>query len=338
MLKFTFSIPTLNAARYLPSCLRSIRSQDYPQDLVEIILPDGGSTDETIHIANQFDALVFKNERKLADYGAKITAKKGSGDLFVVFAADNELCTNSWLQKTATIFENFPEVSAVWGPMKSHVRDAPINKYYTLIQSDPLTWFVNRNLKRYIDSANVYEMNGEKVYIFNVHPRWPLVWGANGLTYNFNQVKDIISQEGFIGDNDVFQTLIERGYYKVAFMPSLNIYHHTVDSVSQWMRKMKGQRQRHFLKLNKERNLNWLFVDHLPLRLVAWLIYSSLLPVSATHALALALRDRDWHWLYHPLMSLVQAYILVSLVLRHGSLNSMIDLVRRQKNNLNAYY
>lgn len=44
-------IPTLNAAAVLEGCLRSIAVQDYPKDLVEIIVADGGSTDGTLEIA-----------------------------------------------------------------------------------------------------------------------------------------------------------------------------------------------------------------------------------------------------------------------------------------------
>ena len=49
--KITFSIPTYNTASDLPDCLNSIRSQDYPQDKIEIIIADGGSEDDTVEIA-----------------------------------------------------------------------------------------------------------------------------------------------------------------------------------------------------------------------------------------------------------------------------------------------
>jgi hypothetical protein len=40
-------IPVLNEERYVRDCLASVQAQDYPADLVEIIVADGGSTDAT---------------------------------------------------------------------------------------------------------------------------------------------------------------------------------------------------------------------------------------------------------------------------------------------------
>ncbi len=45
-------IPTLNSARTLKDCLDSIAIQDYPKDKIEIIIADGGSTDDTMAIIN----------------------------------------------------------------------------------------------------------------------------------------------------------------------------------------------------------------------------------------------------------------------------------------------
>src|SRR5437879_12810124 len=47
-------MPTLNAERYLEECLRSIRSQDYPQQLIEIVVADAGSTDATLDLLKRY--------------------------------------------------------------------------------------------------------------------------------------------------------------------------------------------------------------------------------------------------------------------------------------------
>jgi len=55
-MKISVIIPTLNAARFLPECLRSIDRQNYKD--TEVIVVDGGSKDGTIGIANSFGPLV----------------------------------------------------------------------------------------------------------------------------------------------------------------------------------------------------------------------------------------------------------------------------------------
>ena len=44
-------IATHNSSRTLGRCLQSIRSQEYPQEKIEIIISDGASTDTTREIA-----------------------------------------------------------------------------------------------------------------------------------------------------------------------------------------------------------------------------------------------------------------------------------------------
>src|SRR3990167_1440039 len=96
VLKFTFSVPTLNSERYLESCLQSIINQAYPR---EAIISDGGYSDDSIRIAKKYTNLLFENKKKLGEYGTQIAAEKASGDLFVVFAADNGLVRNDWLKR-----------------------------------------------------------------------------------------------------------------------------------------------------------------------------------------------------------------------------------------------
>lgn len=43
-------VPVLNEAAYIERCLESALAQDYPAELVEIVVADGGSTDATRHI------------------------------------------------------------------------------------------------------------------------------------------------------------------------------------------------------------------------------------------------------------------------------------------------
>ena len=55
-------IPTLNAANVLEGCLKSITEQEYPWDKVEIIVADGGSTDNTLGIVSKFKVQSFRPE------------------------------------------------------------------------------------------------------------------------------------------------------------------------------------------------------------------------------------------------------------------------------------
>ena len=54
-------VPTLNAGRTLRRCLESLRSQSMP---VQVIIVDGGSSDDTLNIARELADRVLKSERR----------------------------------------------------------------------------------------------------------------------------------------------------------------------------------------------------------------------------------------------------------------------------------
>ncbi len=52
----TVVVPVLNESKYIEGCLRSVQAQDYPAELIDIVVADGGSSDETREIVERFAA------------------------------------------------------------------------------------------------------------------------------------------------------------------------------------------------------------------------------------------------------------------------------------------
>jgi glycosyltransferase involved in cell wall biosynthesis len=232
-LSFTFVIPTYNAIFHIERCLNSIRSQAYPQSKIEIILADGGSTDGTPELAGKYDCKVINNSKRLAEYGVQLGMLEATTDLVVVFAADNELVGNDWLAKVAKVFIRHSQISAVWGRLVSGKSDSSLNKYFELIQSDPLNWFLNQNLKLYKSYAF---FPAEDYFLFHVDTLRPLVWGANGLVYRRQAIQKIWQQKGYLGDNDAFHYMVENGCVSVAYFKNGFVYHHHVARLVDWIR------------------------------------------------------------------------------------------------------
>ncbi|MFH1691076.1 MAG: glycosyltransferase family 2 protein [Candidatus Omnitrophota bacterium] len=312
LLSLTFVIPVLNASQHLACCLKSIRDQDYPKEKVEIFIVDGGSTDTTIEIATEFGAKVLHNEKRLAEYGVQLGVGEATSDLLVVFAADNELVGRDWAAKVVDVFRIYKDVSAVWGRLASGRYDPFLNKYFELVQSDPLNWFLNQNLTYY--RAKSLNTRAE-FFKFDVDPLKPLVWGANGLTYRTKCIKSIWQQSGYLGDNDAFQSMIERGDRQVVYFNTPFVYHHHVAALGDWINKWKRNFFCHLTDKHQTRNMNWVFVKGFKKKVFIWSIYCIIPIFSLSDSLLRAFRDRNLFWLCHPFVSLTQFLTYVYLVM-----------------------
>lgn len=311
----TFGIPVLNAEEYLDRCLSSIMAQRYPREKIEVIVADGGSTDRTLDIAKKHGVLVVHNAKKLADFGIKLAAEQCRGEIFVIFAADNEPGSEDWLATVAQAYQQHGDLACMWCDMVAGKDDPRINRYYELIKSDPFMYSINKNLQQYISRSEKEDVNGHDFYFFNVEPSRPLVWGANGLSYRTAYVRHILTREEFIGDNDVFQMMVEEGHRRVGFSPTLKVLHHHLKSLSHWVSKWKRNYQNHMISQLQSRNMKWAVVENFKLKAALWLLYSIVPVFSGVHSLYLAARDRNVHWLYHPVASFMQAFYLLRMTL-----------------------
>ncbi|MFN4082795.1 MAG: glycosyltransferase [Bacteroidia bacterium] len=116
--KFTVIIPARNEEKNLKHCVESIINQNYPQELIEIIIVDDNSDDNTFAIADDF-RIKYKNITILKTNDFKVSGKKhaitiaiqnAKNDYCVLTDADCRcsenwlLSINSFLQKNQTVF------------------------------------------------------------------------------------------------------------------------------------------------------------------------------------------------------------------------------------------
>jgi peptidoglycan/xylan/chitin deacetylase (PgdA/CDA1 family) len=115
-------IPVLNEKKFLPDCLKSLKSQDY-QGNYEIIVADNGSTDGTARIARYLGAkIVSCPEKRSVFYARQVGADAAHGDIIAQADADT-IYPADWLKRIADLFASRPEVVAVTG--RFVYKDAP---------------------------------------------------------------------------------------------------------------------------------------------------------------------------------------------------------------------
>ena len=74
-------IPAYNEGEYISKCLDSFVRDNYPKDLLEILIIDGGSTDNTKKIVNEYSKKypfikLFENPNRVTPYALNIGIKK----------------------------------------------------------------------------------------------------------------------------------------------------------------------------------------------------------------------------------------------------------------------
>src|SRR6266511_732768 len=301
---FTFVLPTLNASGpFFERALGSIRQQDYPRERVEIIVADGGSTDDTREVAKRSGARVIANPNRLAEWGVKEGMVRATNEIVVVFAADNELTDPGWLGRIGSLFAGQPRLSAAFGRLVSAADDPPLNKYIELVQSEPLNWFLNRNLEWYLERTSP---GPHGFALFEVDPARPLVWGANVLAVRREHALPAWTREGYVADVDAFHSMVRAGHRLVAYTQDPYCFHHQVSTLGDLRRKWLRNARQHLVHQASSRELDWVLVPEFRRRALLWAVYILVPVVSAADALWRAGRDRSIYWMYHPAASLLQ--------------------------------
>jgi cellulose synthase/poly-beta-1,6-N-acetylglucosamine synthase-like glycosyltransferase len=86
--RVTIAMPAFNEERYVEACIASVQAQDYPRDLIEILVADGRSTDQTRRILARLAVTdprirVVDNPRRLQAAGLCELVTHARGEVIV---------------------------------------------------------------------------------------------------------------------------------------------------------------------------------------------------------------------------------------------------------------
>ena len=135
--KVSFIIPVFNAEKRLTSCLESIKIQDYPKNLIEILVADGGSTDETRELIKKYNAKLIDNSKfKVEERGKPLAIRKAKGEILCFIDDDNILTNENWLRNMVEPFKEKDIVASDTLFYSYNDEDDIITKYNALIGGD----------------------------------------------------------------------------------------------------------------------------------------------------------------------------------------------------------
>jgi glycosyltransferase involved in cell wall biosynthesis len=289
-------IPTLNAAGVLGNCLRSIVTQDYPRKRVEILVADGGSTDETRSLAARHGARVLDNPRRIAEEGKRVALAAARGEYIIFMDADNEMSHPDFFRLSVQALRAHPQALGV----ESYYPAAPQMGSFcgyltaTLHISDPISWLMSVNP---VPLGTVGEV--ERWGFPNGHFAYPL--GANGFVYRRADLDTVGAGEGF-EDTRVALSLALAGKHEWLRLAGRGVHHHVVKGVWDFTRKRRRQAY-HFMSLRGRAPDTWTAHGPRTTPLLACL-YCATFIGPLYHTLRGLLQTGDIRWLWHPVASL----------------------------------
>lgn len=142
--KISVVIATLNSERTLGRCLEALRAQDYPQDCVDIMVIDGGSTDQTRAIARHHRCRIIDNPQVEPVSAKVIGMAEATGDYLLHVDSDEILLNPKALELRVRVFQDNPQVKFVVSSGYRNPQGCPFVNCYINEFGDPFSMFFYR--------------------------------------------------------------------------------------------------------------------------------------------------------------------------------------------------
>jgi len=311
----SFVIPTLNASQVLEPCLESIKKQSVPSSNYEIIISDGGSTDNTLKIAKKYHAIIISNPLKTAEAGKAIGIKKASGKYICLIDSDNILPDNNWLNQMLLPLEKDEKIIGSEPIEFTYRSDGGfIERYSSLIgANDPyafVTGVYDRN--NYINhkwtGLKINQIDKDKYILVKLKPHQPIpTIGANGTIIRTEFLKNNLKSD-YLFDIDIISQVINENKKPLYFAKVKQAIIHTFceSSVKKFIRK-QNRRITDYYYYQKLRQYNWDQTNKFGT--IKFVLYTVLILPSLFDSLRGFLNKPDVAWFFHPLACFITLYL-----------------------------
>lgn len=213
-------IPMRNEAEILERCLEAMENLNYPEDLLEIVIVNDGSTDNTSELIRNGDWSFNYQYIETSGVGVSrardIGFRSASGD-FIAFTDADCVVDEDWILKLLEPFED--DVAAVGGPNLTPEDDEPFARCVGLALS-----FLSKPGARYAyEGSKIREIHHNPTC--NVMYRKDVLEEVNGFNH------DLVTTD----DEELDYRIRQRGY-RILYTPFARVKHYRRPNWKKFMR------------------------------------------------------------------------------------------------------
>lgn len=207
MRRVSIIVPVKNCETTIEDLLSSIANLDYPRDLVEVILVDGGSSDRTIEIASRYPVEIIEEPGLGPGYGRMVGVKHSRGDI-LAFTDGDCIVPSGWLKAISKDLDD-PSIGCVGGSIL-------LDKRHTVGFS---ARYFEESILRVMPSSyekRIYDklLPFKHLAFANLATRRDVLEAVGGIDVEFKTFEDI----------DLLQRICDHGY-KILFDPEVYVWH-----------------------------------------------------------------------------------------------------------------
>jgi len=325
----SFVIPTLNAASVLETCLKSIKRQNLKN--YEIIIADGGSTDNTIKVAKKYHAKIVKNTLKTAEAGKAVGVKNAIGKYISLIDSDNILPTKNWLKTNIDILENDQNLIGTEPLFFTYRPHAGFIERYSALTgvNDPYA-FISKVYDRqnYINfkwtGLKIEQIDNNQYIEIKLKPNFPIpTIGANGTIFRSDFLKNNLKSD-YLFDIDIIADYLNKNKKPIYFAKVKQGIIHTFceSSIKKFIRK-QNRRITDYFSYQNLRQYNWNQTNKSGI--LKFIFYTGLIIPMLFDTLRGLFHKPDLAWFFHPLACLITLYIYSTIFIKNklGILHSV---------------
>ncbi len=320
--------PVFNASRALVDYFQGLEATSYPRERIQIIMPDGGSTDGTQALAKKHGALVLPNKLKTGEAGKAVgvkyllSQKRAPNDqslqLVCFLDSDNIIVDADWFSRMIEPFQNDVVIGSEPWQYLYRPQDSYITRYTALIgMSDPIAMFLGNYDRQNILTGRWTDLpikshDMGRYLVWPVDPKVVPTIGANGAIFRleFFVAAPILD---YLFDIDVLYEYTQT--HAVSFAKvKIGIVHTFCRTIADFIRKQRRRtKDYHYFQSKGLRTYPWKSFN--PLRLYYFIFCCVTVVPLFWQAAKGASRRPDPAWLFHPLACWITLAIYGSSVI-----------------------